>query len=148
MLQVGVDPSLGLVVDLLHVLLQAGLVGVLLPAGGADVVDSLHVFDELVGHFEHLLTILTRKELTRGLVFSDVDLQVERLGERYHTLFALQISFISQVVHHHVLLDDGVIVRAEVALPAVVAVCLSVELDVHVDLGVSGIQCDLFFRQI
>ena len=148
MLQVGVDPFPGFVVNFLHVFLQPGFVWVFLPAGWTHVVDALHVFDQLVGHFEHLLTILTGKELTRGFMFSDVDLQVERLGEGYHTLFALQICFISEVVRHNMLLHHGVIVGAEVALPAVVAVSLSVELDVDVDLRVPGTECDLIFRQI
>ena len=89
MLQVGVDPFPGFVVNFLHVFLQPGFVWVFLPAGWTHVVDALHVFDQLVGHFEHLLTILTGEKLTRGFMFSDVDLQVERLGEGYHTLFAL-----------------------------------------------------------
>ena len=46
------------------------------------------------------------------------------------------------------LLHQGVIVGAEVALAAVVAVGLSVELDVDVDLRVSGVECNLIFRQI
>lgn len=52
------------------------------------------------------------------------------------------------MVRHHVLLHHGVLVRAEVALPAVVAVGLSIELDVAVDLSISGVQGDPIFRQI
>ena len=37
-------------------------------------MDSLHVLNELVGHFENLLTVFTRKKLTRCFMFSYVNL--------------------------------------------------------------------------
>ena len=47
-------------------------------------------------------------------------------------------------------LDDGVVVAAEVTLSAVVAVGLSVELNVEVDLGIARIKrrLNLFILQI
>ena len=99
-LQVTVDSTtpalLALVVHLLHVVLQSCLVSVLVSTGWTHVVDTLHVLDQLVGHLEHLLTILTRKKLTRGLVLPDVDLQIEGFGEGDHTLLALKNKPISE----------------------------------------------------
>ena len=55
-------------------------------------MDTLHVFYQLVGHLEHLVTIFTRKELTGSFMFPDMDLKFERLSKSNHTLFALEIS--------------------------------------------------------
>ena len=102
-------------------------------------MNTLHVFNKFVGDFEHLLAILTRKKLTRGLVFSDVNLQIERLGKSNHTLFALEISFVSQMIHQHMFLHNSMIMRAEITLSAIIAMCLRVEFDVQIDLGISWI---------
>ena len=74
MLKICMNSFFRFIVDFLHVFLETSFVLALVSAGGTDIMDAFHVLNELVGHFEDLLTVLTRKKLTRCFMFSDVNL--------------------------------------------------------------------------
>ena len=73
-------------------------------------------------------------------MFPDVNLKVERLSESNHTLLALEISFISQMVHDNMLFHNSMFMGAKVTLATIITVCLCVEFYVHVYLGFSWCQ--------
>ena len=95
---------------------------------------TLHVLYELVRNLEHLLTVLARQELTRGLMLTVVYEQIEWLGERNLTLFTLQVSFVLKVIVTDMILHYGEVMCAVVALSAVVPVAHIVVLYVTADL--------------
>lgn len=73
-------------------------------------------------------------------MFPDVDLKVERLGESNHTLFALEISFISKMVHYNMFFHNRVVMATKVTLTTVVTVSLSIEFYVDANLCLSRCQ--------
>ena len=145
MLKICMNTFFRFIVNFLHVFLESCFVRILVSARGTHIVNTLHVLDQFVGHFKHLLTVFTRKKLTRCFVFSDVNLQIERLCKSDHTLFALKICLVSEMIRQDVIFDGGVIVAAEVALSAIIPVGLSVELDVQIDLRISRVYRHLHF---
>lgn len=119
---------------------EAGLVLLSVPTGGADRVDTFHVFNELVGHFKDLLTVIAGQELARGLVLAVVNPQVELLAEGDLAVPTLELvlPLKGQMFFPHMILEDGQVMRSKDTLCTVVAVTEVVVVDESVDLVVGG----------
>merc|ERR1719464_2331263 len=92
-------------------------------------------------HFEHLLTIITGKELTGGGVFAIVNAEVELFAEGDLALPAFELArpdFNGHVLIPYVVFHQGQVMRGEGALVAVVAVTDVVVVDEGVQLVVRG----------
>ena len=149
--EVGVEafaPRASLVMDILQMAQEAGFVLLAIAAGRTHRVHGLHVLDQLIRHFEHLFTMVTRKELTGSLMFAVMNPQVELLTEGDLALSALELVL---PLNGHVLVANVVFHRrqfvgGEGTLVAVVTVADVVIIDEGIQLVLGGRHAALGLR--